>query len=543
MNPASNGASAKLSSATATIGEDGTAEVSATANSTSGGYSVTASIGTGVTASFSLYNQIQPAFTGLTDPSITYGTSSVTIEGTLADGPPASSDESVGITLDGTTQYATIGSQGTFSSSFNTAALGVAGSAYTITYNYAGDDEYAAASATGSLTVTKATPTITWSNPAGIVFGTALSVTQLDATASVPGMLTYTPAAGSVLHAGNDQTLSVSFTPSDAADFNGATGSVTIDVAKATPTISWPDPADIVYGTALSGTQLDASPSVPGTLTYTPAAGTVLKAGDDQTLSVSFTPSDTADFNDATGSAAINVDKATPTITWADPDDIVYGTPLSGTQLDATASVPGNFAYTPTAGTVLSAGDDQTLSVLFTPNDSVDYNGAAGTAAINVDQITPSLTWATPAPIVYGTALSVTQLNATASVPGTFSYTPAAGTVLGAGAGQELSVSFTPTDSVDYTGATDSVMITVTKAKPTITWANPAAITYGTPLSVTQLDATASVPGMFIYTPAAGTVLDAGTHQELSVSLRRPIRPITRPLPAVRASPSPRPSR
>ena len=162
---------------------------------------------------------------------------------------------------------------------------------------------------------------------------------------------------------------------------------------------------------------------------------------------------------------------------------------------------------------MLSAGDDQTLSVLFTPNDSVDFNDAVGTAAINVDQVTPSLTWATPAPIVYGTALSVTQLNATASVPGMLTYTPAAGTVLGAGTGQELSVSFTPTDSVDFTGATDSVMITVTKAKPTITWANPAAITFGTPLSVTQLDATASVPGMFTYTPAAGTVLDAGTHQ------------------------------
>ena len=97
-NPASNGASAKLTSSTATIGADGTAQVDATANSPTGGYTVTASIATDVTASFSLTNQIQPAFTGLTDPSITFGTSSVTIEGTLADGPPVSSDESVGIT-------------------------------------------------------------------------------------------------------------------------------------------------------------------------------------------------------------------------------------------------------------------------------------------------------------------------------------------------------------------------------------------------------------------------------------------------------------
>ena len=52
--------------------------------------------------------------------------------------------------------------------------------------------------------------------------------------------------------------------------------------------ITWADPADITYGTALSGTQLDATASVPGTLTYTPAAGAGAGRGRDQTLSVSF---------------------------------------------------------------------------------------------------------------------------------------------------------------------------------------------------------------------------------------------------------------
>jgi hypothetical protein len=38
--------------------------------------------------------------------------------------------------------------------------------------------------------------------------------------------------------------------------------------------------------------------------------------------------------------------RATPTSTWASPASIVYGTPLSSAQLDATASVPGTFTYT-----------------------------------------------------------------------------------------------------------------------------------------------------------------------------------------------------
>ena len=52
------------------------------------------------------------------------------------------------------------------------------------------------------------------------------------------------------------------------------------------------------------------------------------------------------------------------------------------------------------------------------------------------------ITWANPADITYGTALSATQLNATADVAGTFAYMPVAGTVLNAGPGQALKVDF-----------------------------------------------------------------------------------------------------
>ena len=39
----------------------------------------------------------------------------------------------------------------------------------------------------------------------------------------------------------------------------------------------------------------------------------------------------------------INVMKATPIITWSNPADIIYGTALNSTQLNATASVLWNF--------------------------------------------------------------------------------------------------------------------------------------------------------------------------------------------------------
>src|SRR5208282_5196205 len=291
-------------------------------------------------------------------------------------------------------------------------------------------------------------------------------------------------------------------------DYTPASASVLLAVGKATSTITWAAPAPIVYGTPLSAAQLNATASVPGTLVYTPAAGTVLTAGP-QMLTVAFTPTDTNDYTPASASVLLAVGKATSTITWAAPAPIVYGTPLSAAQLNATASVPGTLVYTPAAGTVLTAGP-QMLTVAFTPTDTNDYTPASASVLLTVNKATSTITWAAPAPIVYGTPLSAAQLNATANVPGTFLYSPAAGTVLTAGI-QTLSVAFTPNDSTDYSGATASVLLVVVKATPIITWSNPASIPYGTPLSSTQLNATANVPGTFAYSPAAGTILPAGT--------------------------------
>ena len=92
--------------------------------------------------------------------------------------------------------------------------------------------------------------------------------------------------------------------------------------------------------------------------------------------------------------------------------------------------------------------------------------------AITVQKATPIVTWAAPAAISYGAALGSSQLNATANVPGTFVYTPPAGTLLGAGNNQTLSATFTPNDSVDYASATDSVSLVVAPATLTVTAAN-----------------------------------------------------------------------
>src|SRR5205085_9074959 len=87
----------------------------------------------------------------------------------------------------------------------------------------------------------------------------------------------------------------------------------------------------------------------------------------------------TATVNDANyqgnSSGILVINKATPVITWNNPANITFGTPLSGTQLNATANVPGTFSYNPTAGTILSVGNNQ-LTVTFTPTDTSNYSTA-----------------------------------------------------------------------------------------------------------------------------------------------------------------------
>jgi hypothetical protein len=66
-------------------------------------------------------------------------------------------------------------------------------------------------------------------------------------------------------------------------------------------------------------------------------------------------------------------------------------------------------------------------------------------------------------------------------------------------------------------GTASSATYFVVQQVPVVTWPAPAAVTYGTPLSAAQLNATASskgipVSGTFTYSPLAETVLPAGEH-------------------------------
>ncbi len=241
-------------------------------------------------------------------------------------------------------------------------------------------------------------------------------------------------------------------------NYNNASGTVNDVINKANATVNV-TPYSVTYdgnahtatgtvtgvgGVSLTGLSLSAT-------THT-SAGTYNDAW-------TFTDA-TGNYNNASGTVSDVINKANATVT-VTPYSVTYdgsthvasgtvvgvkGEPLSGLNLSGTAHVQaGDYPADPWAFTDVTG----------------NYNNASGTVHDSIAKANPVLGWATPAAITYGTPLSGTQLNATANVPGSFTYTPAAGTILPIGT-STLSVQFSPTDAVDYTSASDQVSITVT---------------------------------------------------------------------------------
>jgi hypothetical protein len=132
--------------------------------------------------------------------------------------------------------------------------------------------------------------------------------------------------------------------------------------------------------------------------------------------------------------------------------------------------------------------------VTFTPTDTVDYTTATKSVSLVVTRATPGITWPTPPAITYGTAIGAAQLNATASTAGTFVYSPASGTVPGAGT-QTLSVTFTPTDTTDYAPSGASTVALVVNKAPLAIAANSGTRVFGTANPVLSGTVTGAVNG------------------------------------------------
>ncbi|HMC67909.1 MAG TPA: MBG domain-containing protein, partial [Mycobacteriales bacterium] len=249
------------------------------------------------------------------------------------------------------------------------------------------------------------------------------------------------------------------------------------------PTITWNNPADITYGTALGASQLNATANVPGTFAYSPAAGTILGAGPNQTLSVTFTPTDTVSYSTVTSHASINVLKATASVTPAAASKTYGATDptFTGTLTGFLARDAVTASYSRTAGETV-AGGPYTISAVLSPatvltNYTITYN----TAAFTINKVTASVTPAA-ASKTYGAAdptFTGTLSGFLASDAVTATYSRTAGESV-AGGPYTISATLSPaTMLTNYTITYNTATFTINKATASVTPA-AASKTYGT---------------------------------------------------------------
>ncbi len=253
----------------------------------------------------------------------------------------------------------------------------------------------------GTLTVNKTTLTITASSPT-VTYGAAIPAITPSYSGFVNGdtsaslttqpacttSYTTTSAAGSSPSTSCSGAATANYTVSyvsGAVTINPATPNLTVATSVTPSAYNSPVTfmATISSGTTGSvnfydGNTLLGSNQISGTTaTYT----TKTLALGAHIISTSYS-GDANHYSVSSGSITQTITQATPIITWTAPAPVGSGTVLLETQLNATANVPGTFAYTPPEGTVITAA--QTLSVVFTPKDAYDYTTASATVPITL---------------------------------------------------------------------------------------------------------------------------------------------------------------
>ena len=367
-----------------------------------------------------------------------------------------------------------------------------------------------------ALAATLTPLSITWAVPAPIVYGTPLGASQLNAAANLPGSFAYFPGNGAVLNAGQS-TVSVVFTPSDTADYSTVTNTTTLAVLPAPLAVTVAN-TSCVYGTAdpiFTGAMSGLTNGDSITVTYSCGATCMSPVGTYVIAPIFADPSnELPNYTLSVTNGFLTILPATPSVTWTNPPSMVYGTPLNSNQLNATANLPGTFSYFPTNGTVLNTGTNA-LSVVFTPADMLDYLAVTNSISLVVAPAPLTVT-ATSLSCLFGQAVPVLTGTATGLTNGDgITATYSCGATNGSPSGIYAIVpSLVDPDNrqTNYNVTLNNGTLTVGQSSPTITWTNPASITYGTPLSSNQLSAAANVPGSFTFVPTNGAVLNTGTN-------------------------------
>jgi hypothetical protein len=358
-----------------------------------------------------------------------------------------------------------------------------------------------------------------------------------------------------------DNNVVATFTPTDSTDYTTANNNFDQVVGPATTSVDLVSSVNpSTYGQSVTATATVTPSDLAGSVQFTvngtdlgsPVAvssgsaqspdltGAPLATGDN-TVVATFTPTDSTDYSTANDSFDQVVGQATPTVNVGSsvnpstfgqsvtatatitPSDLA-GTVqfrVDGVDLGSPVVVSSGSAQSPDlSGAPLATGDNNVVAI-FTPTDSTDYTQASKTLDQVVDQATPALNLGSSVnPSTYGQSVTATATIAPSGLAGTVQFT-----VNGVDLGSPVTVSsgsaqstdltgaplttgdnpvvatFTPTDTTDYTTASNSIDQVVDKATSAVALAsstNPSV--FGQPVTATATVTPSDLAGSVQFT-------------------------------------------
>jgi hypothetical protein len=324
-------------------------------------------------------------------------------------------------------------------------------------------------SASGSLTITKATAAVTLGGLSRTFDGSPKAATASTVPAGLVTSITYEGSATAPSAVGS---YAVVANVTDSNYVGSASGTLTIDPAAATVVLG--NLTATYDGTAKSVSVTTTPIGLSTSITYNGSTIAPTNAG---TYAIVATITDPNLSGTANGSLTIG--KADQTITFgALSSKNVTDAPFT-VAATSSSTLPVSFSASGTCsvvGSTVTINDVGSCSIAAIQAGDSNYNAATSVPqSFTIGGGVPAINWATPQAIVYGTPIGATQYTAAAtyggtSLAGTYDYSPAAGTVLGVGV-HTLNVTFHPTDS-SYNSVNGSVQLTVTPATVAITAPN-----------------------------------------------------------------------
>ncbi len=467
----------------------------------------------------------------------------------------------------GSFSWILVGGSGSATIDQDTSELtGISVGTVTLTSVTTGDADYYPASTDQLITITKATPTLTFTSDNNVnVDGTLATSLTTSATLGRGGSVTYAISGGSgsatvdmntgVVTGIGTGTVTLIASSTGDTNYYEASLSQEIDINMATPTLTIISLASLVVDQSLTATvTTTATQGRGGVLSYSIVGGSGSATVDNNTglitcisigtVTLTTTSSGDTDYYSASTSQLITIGKATPTLTITSVNNLLVDGSLTATTItNATLGRGGLITYSIAGGsgsatvnssTGLIAGIGAgTVTLTAGSEDDSNYYGTSTSQVLTINKTTPTLAITSSSTINVDDSLTV-MLSTTADVSsgGTLSYSVVAGsgsatvnsngllTATGAGT---VTLTVSSAGDTNYNGTNTSQLITISKTSQTLTITSANELNVDATLMVdTATTADVSSGGTLSYSIVAGSgsaTVDSNTGLLTGVSI------------------------